>query len=218
MSWSASPPKQWRGNCFWTGGEGQNRERQIDGIFIEFGPRFCPRNERSLKKGLCQIWTAFCPTNKCSLKKEEKNFFAGFRPCFCPRSKCSLKQIKKRSSPTSDCVCLAQNTVFRGGASFPGGPKYLQGKLPPAPLLPAPMLQNTLESFWTYEFEWFCWVSHLTKSQCSLLYPQRFLITDNDVMISKPSIHEITPKLFMVSDSYVRIAKFDELAGYDSRV
>jgi len=28
----------------------QNRERQIDGIFIEFGPLFCPRNKRSLKK------------------------------------------------------------------------------------------------------------------------------------------------------------------------
>jgi len=27
---------------------GQNRERQIDGIFIEFGSRFCPRNKRSL--------------------------------------------------------------------------------------------------------------------------------------------------------------------------
>jgi len=27
---------------------GQNRERQIDGFFIEFGPRFCPRNKRSL--------------------------------------------------------------------------------------------------------------------------------------------------------------------------
>jgi len=33
--------------------------RQIDGFFIEFGPRFCPRNKRSLKIGLRQIWTAF---------------------------------------------------------------------------------------------------------------------------------------------------------------
>jgi len=40
----------------------QNRERQLDRIFIEFGPRFCPRNKRSLKKnkkGLRRIWTAF---------------------------------------------------------------------------------------------------------------------------------------------------------------
>jgi len=49
--------EQWRGNYFWT--EAQNRERQIDGIFIEFGPRSCPRNKRSLKKGLRRIWTAF---------------------------------------------------------------------------------------------------------------------------------------------------------------
>jgi len=28
----------------------QNRERQIVGFFIEFGPRFCPRNKRSLIK------------------------------------------------------------------------------------------------------------------------------------------------------------------------
>jgi len=39
---------------------GQNRERQIDGIVIEFGPRFCPRDKRSLKKkALRRIWTAF---------------------------------------------------------------------------------------------------------------------------------------------------------------
>jgi len=38
---------------------GQNWERQIDGVFIEFGPRFCPRNKRSLKKDLGRIWTAF---------------------------------------------------------------------------------------------------------------------------------------------------------------
>jgi len=38
------------------GQEGQNLERQIDGIFIEFGPRFCPRNKRSLKKGFRRIW------------------------------------------------------------------------------------------------------------------------------------------------------------------
>jgi len=34
---------------FWTG-SGQNWERQIDWIFIEFGLRFCPRNKRSLNK------------------------------------------------------------------------------------------------------------------------------------------------------------------------
>jgi len=37
------------GTIFGQGG-GQNRERQIDGTFIEFGPRFCPRNKRYLKK------------------------------------------------------------------------------------------------------------------------------------------------------------------------
>jgi len=45
------------GNYFWIGG--QNWERQIDGVFIEFGPGFYPRNKRSLKKGLRRIWTAF---------------------------------------------------------------------------------------------------------------------------------------------------------------
>jgi len=52
---------QWRGNYLWRGGggRGQNRERQIDEMFIEFGPRFCPRNKHSLKNGLRRIWTAF---------------------------------------------------------------------------------------------------------------------------------------------------------------
>jgi len=47
--WLRRDWEQWRGNYFWTGGGGQNRERQIDGVFIEFGPLFCPRNKRSLK-------------------------------------------------------------------------------------------------------------------------------------------------------------------------
>jgi len=38
------------GTIFGLGEGGQNRERQIDGVFIEFGPRFCPRSKRSLKK------------------------------------------------------------------------------------------------------------------------------------------------------------------------
>jgi len=38
------------GTIFEQGMGGQNRERQINGIFIEFGPLFCPRNKRSLKK------------------------------------------------------------------------------------------------------------------------------------------------------------------------
>jgi len=36
----ALPPDQWCGTYFWTGG--QNRKRQIDGIFIEFGRVFAP--------------------------------------------------------------------------------------------------------------------------------------------------------------------------------
>jgi len=55
------------GTIFGQRGEGQNRERQIDGIFIEFEPRFCPRNKRTLKKGLRQIWSAFLSQNKHSL-------------------------------------------------------------------------------------------------------------------------------------------------------
>jgi len=38
--------------------------------------------------------------------------------------------LKKRSSSTSDCVCLTQNTVLRGGGGGTGrpeGPKYFQG-------------------------------------------------------------------------------------------
>jgi len=42
--------KPWWGAYFWEGGGGQNRKCQIDGIFIEFGPCFCPRIKRSLKK------------------------------------------------------------------------------------------------------------------------------------------------------------------------
>jgi len=53
---------------------GQNRESQIDGIIIEFGPRFCPRNKRPLK----------------NIKK----VFDGFGPLFCPRNKRSLKTKK----------------------------------------------------------------------------------------------------------------------------
>jgi len=77
----------------------QNWECQIDGIFIEFGPLFCLRNKRSLKKKV----------------------FTGFGPLFCPRIKRSLKN---RSLPTSDCVCLAQNTVLRRGQNI---------SMPPAP-------------------------------------------------------------------------------------
>jgi len=46
---------------------------------------------------------------------------------------------KKRSLPISDCVCLAQNTVLRGGASRPGGTKIFPGGQLPWPLLLAPM-------------------------------------------------------------------------------
>jgi len=87
------------GTIFGQGGWGQNRKRQIDGTFIEFGPLFCPRNKRSLKKKV----------------------FAEVGPLFCPRNKCSLKKRKKRSLPTSDCVCLARNQVAQGGQNISRG-------------------------------------------------------------------------------------------------
>jgi len=53
---------QWRGNYFWTGGQTGNTK--LMGSFIEFGPRFCPKNKRSLKKNrssdcVCRLPTAF---------------------------------------------------------------------------------------------------------------------------------------------------------------
>jgi len=47
--WKTSHFNSGAGTIFGQEG-GQNRERQIDGIFNEFGARFCPRNKRSLKK------------------------------------------------------------------------------------------------------------------------------------------------------------------------
>jgi len=73
----------------------------IDGIFIEFGPRFCPRNKRSLKKVL-----------------------AGFVPLFCSRNKRSLKEV---FVDFRLLLFRSQNTVLRGGTSRPRGAKIFPG-------------------------------------------------------------------------------------------
>jgi len=76
---------------FGPGGGEQNRERQIDGIFIEFGPRFCSRNKRSLRKKV----------------------FAGFGPRFLSRIKCSLKKGHSRL-PTAFVWLRIQLSVGEG--------------------------------------------------------------------------------------------------------
>jgi len=88
----------------------QNQERQIDGICIEFGPRFCPRNKRSLKK--------------------RKKVFSGFGPRSCLRSKCSLKKGLCRL-PT---VFVWLRIQFSGGAQVAQEElKYFQGAAVPLP-------------------------------------------------------------------------------------
>jgi len=41
--------------------------------------------------------------------------------------------VLKKESPASDCVCLAQNTVLRGGRKLPRGAKIFPGTAAPLP-------------------------------------------------------------------------------------
>jgi len=93
---------QWRGNYFWTGG--QYRKCQIHGIF---GPRFCPRNKRSLrKKGLRWIWTVFLSQK---LVFSKKKVFADFR----------LHLFDSEYSSQGEGAQVAQGgqNISRGGAA-----------------------------------------------------------------------------------------------------
>jgi len=94
-TWRAfGAPSQWRENYFWTGGKTGNAKLMRS---FEFGPRFCPRNERPLKKNK----KSSPDLDRDSVPEISvlyiyiKKFFAGFGPRSCPRSKCSLK-IKKK--------------------------------------------------------------------------------------------------------------------------